>query len=103
MKTKEEIIDGIVARFRSEVQHVYDSGYHRGYDECANGQKYLNATKEIRRRIDNGEIACTYCEYKDRDEDEEPCLGCVHNAVSKFVPSVERLEEQIEWKKTFNG
>ena len=31
MKTKDEIVNGIISRFSSEIQHVYDSGFRAGY------------------------------------------------------------------------
>ena len=33
MKTKEEVIDGIVARFRSEMEHLWENGYLTGIEE----------------------------------------------------------------------
>ena len=107
MKSKDEIINGIVARFKSEVIHVYDSGYANGYAcgciDGENARSRRDEQEEINRRIDDGELHCTYCEYWYKDEDEEPCLGCMYNAVPKFVPSVEQLEKRIAEEKKFNG
>lgn len=29
---------------------------------------------------------CSRCKYRDKREHEEPCAGCIHNAVENFKP-----------------
>jgi len=47
-------------------------------------EKQKSYEKEIKKRIDNGEAECDYCEYSDNEEWEEPCSKCSHNYVNQF-------------------
>lgn len=34
--------------------------------------------------ISDGDLACEYCRFSEREEHEHPCNSCIHNAFDRF-------------------
>lgn len=55
MKTKEEVVNGIVARFKHEIENVWANGYLSGYNDGRDSTKLFTGTEipEYQRGLDD--------------------------------------------------